>query len=157
PASAVGCFWLALLSGRLVNAALLRHVPEHRIYSFSLIIMLGGFWLFLSTHSSLQVLLAAGVTGLGLAPLFPIIMSFASPALLACRNSGWVFSSAGLGGALVPWLTGQVSARFGSLRAGFIVPTSAAVLIVALSLGRLVRDPHAGKLLPASPDEPSGE
>jgi fucose permease len=145
-ASAVGCFWLALLSGRLVNAALLRRISEHTIYRLSLVIMLGGFSLLLLSRSSWGVLLAASVTGLGLAPLFPLIMSFASDTLLAHRNSGWVFSSAGLGGAVVPWLTGQVSTQFGSLRAGFILPASAAVLIVALSLTRLGRGPQAGKL-----------
>ena len=154
PAAAVGCFWLALLSGRLVNAVLLRRVPEHRIYTFSLVIMLGGFSLFLLARSSLQVLLGASFTGFGLAPLFPIILFFASPALLACRNSGWVFSSAGLGGALLPWLTGQISAKFGSLRTAFMVPAVASVLIVALSLAWLGRNSHAGQPLSAFPDGP---
>jgi fucose permease len=66
--------------------------------------------------------------------------------MLACRNSGWVFSSASLGGALVPWLTGQASAQFGSLRVAFMVPAVAAALIVALSLARLGRSHHSIKL-----------
>ena len=148
-ASAVGCFWLALLSGRLINAALLRRIPEHAIYAVSLAIMLAGFSLFLLSHSSRQVLIGASVTGLGLAPLFPLILTFASPVLLGCRNSGWVFSGAGLGGALVPWLTGQVSTHFGSLRTAFIVPASAAALIVALSLSPLLRGTRSGR--PPSP------
>lgn len=146
-AAAVGCFWLALLSGRLINAALLRRIPERPIYKLSLVIMLAGLSLFFISRSSLAVLLAASVTGLGLAPLFPLIVSFGADSLLACRSSGWVFSSAGLGGALVPWLTGQVSTQFGSLRVGFILPASAAVLIVALSLATLGR----GKLLSPLP------
>jgi len=92
--------------------------------------------LYLLSHSSLQILLAAAITALGLAPIFSLIVSRASDYLLACRNSGWVFSSASLGGAVVPWLTGQASARFGSLRVGFLVPASAAMFIVALSLAR---------------------
>lgn len=136
-ASAVGCFWLALLSGRLINAALLRRATERLIYMFSLAIMLAGFSLFLLAKSSVHVLLAASVTGLGLAPLFPLLVSFASDTLLATRNSGWVFSSAGLGGAAVPWLTGQISARSGSLRAGFLLPASAAVIITIFSLAGL--------------------
>src|SRR5258708_24921088 len=55
PASAVGCFWLALLSGRLINAALLRRIPEQRIYAVSLVIMLGRFSLFLLARSTLHV------------------------------------------------------------------------------------------------------
>jgi FHS family glucose/mannose:H+ symporter-like MFS transporter len=138
-ASSVGCFWLALLGGRLINAALLRRVPEPVIYWLSLALALGGISFYLFSRSSLQVLVAAAITALGLAPIFPLMLSFASDSLLAHRNSGWVFACASLGGALVPWLTGRASAGFGSLRIGFIVPALAAVLIVALSLARLGR------------------
>jgi fucose permease len=142
-ASSVGCFWLALLAGRLMNAALLRRVPEPVIYWLSLALALGGISIYLFSHSSLQVLFGAAVTALGLAPIFPLMLSFASDSLLAHRHSGWVFASASLGGALVPWLTGQASASFGSLRVAFLVPASAAALIVALSLVRLKRSPRS--------------
>jgi MFS transporter, FHS family, glucose/mannose:H+ symporter len=149
-ASSVTCFWLALLSGRLLHAALLRRIPETLIYWVSLAVALAGILLYLLSHSSLQILLAAAVTALGLAPIFPLIVSRASESMLACRNSGWVFSSASLGGALVPWLTGQASARFGSLRVAFLVPASAATLIVALSLARLGVRRSLGKLARSS-------
>jgi MFS transporter, FHS family, glucose/mannose:H+ symporter len=135
--SAVACFWLALLSGRLLHTALLRRIPETLIYWLSLAVALAGTLLYLLSHSSLQILLAAAVTALGLAPIFPLIVSRASDSLLSCRNSGWVFSSASLGGALVPWLTGEASARSGSLRVAFLVPAAAAVLIMALSVARV--------------------
>jgi FHS family glucose/mannose:H+ symporter-like MFS transporter len=144
-AASVGCFWLALLLGRLLNAALLRRIPEPIIYWLSLTVALGGISLYLFAHSSLQVLLAASATALGLAPIFPLLLSFASDSMLASRNSGWVFSSASLGGALVPWLTGRVSAEFGSLRAAFLVPAAAAALIVVLSLFRLQGNLRSGK------------
>ena len=150
-------FWLALLSGRLLNAALLRRIPEPLIYWLSLVVALGGISLYLFSRSSLQVLLAASVTALGLAPIFPILLSFASDSMLAHRNSGWVFSSASLGGAMIPWLTGRASAGFGSLRAAFVVPAAAAVLIVALSLIRLRGTPHPGRTLWAFSDGPGAE
>ena len=158
-ALSVGCFWLALLSGRLLNAALLRHIPEPLIYWVSLAVTLGGISLYLVSRSSLQGLLAASVTGLGLAPIFPLMLSSASDTLLACRNSGWVFSSASLGGLLVPWLTGQASARFGSLRVGFLVPASPAVLIVALGFTRREKSPGSAKLIfdfPRTQQAPTG-
>lgn len=144
-ALAVGGFWLALLCGRLIYAPILRRVPEQPIYRLSLGFMLAGLGLFLFSMSSEAVVLAAALTGFGLAPLFPLILSFASDSLLACRNSGWVFASAGLGGAVVPWLTGQISTHFGSLRAGFVLPASTAVLIAVLSLTRLGRGAHSSK------------
>ena len=143
-AFAVGAFWLALLSGRLIYSAILRRVPEQPIYRLSLAFTLAGLSLFLFSMSSEAVVLAASVTGFGLAPLFPLILSFAADSLLASRNSGWVFSSAGLGGAVVPWLVGQISTQFGSLRVGFVLPASVAVLIVALSLSRLGPGPQSG-------------
>src|SRR5262249_16946130 len=158
-ALSVGCFWLALLSGRLLNAALLRHIPEPFIYWVSLAVALGGISLYLVSRSSLQVLVASSVTALGLAPIFPFMLSAASDSMLGCRNSGWVFSSASLGGALIPWLTGQASARFGSLRLGLIVPASAAVLIVALGLARREKSPGSAKLLfdfPGTHQTPTG-
>lgn len=144
-AFAVGGFWLALLSGRLIYTAILRRVPEQPVYRLSLAFMLGGLALFLFSMSSGAVVVAAFVTGFGLAPLFPLILSSASDSLLANRNSGWVFSSAGLGGAVVPWLTGQISTHFGSLRTGFVLPASAAVLIAALSLTRSGKAAHSTK------------
>jgi FHS family glucose/mannose:H+ symporter-like MFS transporter len=144
-AFAVGAFWLALLSGRLISAPILRRVPEQPVYRISLAFMLGGISLFLFSMSSEAVVVAAAVTGFGLAPLFPLVLSFASDSLLACRNSGWVFSSAGLGGAIVPWLTGRISTHFGSLRAGFVLPASAAVLMAVLSLTRFGRRVHSSK------------
>jgi fucose permease len=155
---AVAVFWLALLSGRLIYAAILRRVPEPPIYILSLLFMLVGLGLFLFSMSSTAVVLAASITGFGLAPLFPLLLSFASDVLLACRNSGWVFSSAGLGGAFVPWLTGRISTHFGSLRTGFVLPASAAVLIAALSLARLRRGFHASKPASSFPiDSPQTE
>jgi MFS transporter, FHS family, glucose/mannose:H+ symporter len=144
-AFAVGAFWLALLSGRLIYTAILRRVPERPIYRLSLAFMLAGLAIFLFSMSSEAVVLAASVTGFGLAPLFPLILSFASDSLLASRNSGWVFSSAGLGGAVVPWLVGQISTHFGSLRAGFVLPAFVAVLIAALSLTRPGRGASSSK------------
>jgi len=45
---------------------------------------------------------------------------------------GWIFAVAGLGSALVPWLTGLLSAHYGSLRYGLIVPFAAALLMIVL-------------------------
>jgi fucose permease len=51
------------------------------------------------------------------------------------RNTGWVFAMTASGGAVLPWLTGLVSTRTGSLRAGFLVAVAALVAILALAAG----------------------
>jgi fucose permease len=134
--SSVACFWLALLTGRMICAVVLRRVPEGRVYGWALVLTLVGASLLIVSQSGNQVLIATSMTGLGLGPLFPLLLSFASGSLLSRRNSGWVFSCAALGGAVLPWLTGRVSSGFSSLRIGFIVPASAMLLIMTLSLVR---------------------
>lgn len=133
---AAGLFWLTLLVGRVVCALVLRYAREALVYAASLALTTAGIILLLASRSGQQVMAAASITGLGLAPLFPLLVSFSAGALLASRNSGWVFSAAALGGAVVPWLTGRISTSLHSLRAGFLVPACAVFLFAALSLAR---------------------
>jgi fucose permease len=51
------------------------------------------------------------------------------------RNTGWVFAVTASGGAVLPWLTGLVSTRTGSLRTGFVVPVAGLAAIVLLAAG----------------------
>ena len=65
------------------------------------------------------------------------------------RNTGWVFAMTASGGAVLPWLTGLISTRTGSLRIGFAMPVVALAAILALAaaenavLGREKLPPHA--------------
>jgi len=54
------------------------------------------------------------------------------------RNTGWVFATCASGGAVLPWLTGLVSTRTGSLRLGFGVPVAALATILLMALGENV-------------------
>ena len=49
-------------------------------------------------------------------------------------ESRWVFAISGLGGAVVPWMTGQVASVSGSLRTGLAVPLVAGVVMLLFSL-----------------------
>jgi fucose permease len=64
--------------------------------------------------------------------LFPLILSLFLKEIGESRNAGWVFAVAGLGGAVLSWLTGTVSSGTGSLRIGPMVPGAAALLMMAL-------------------------
>jgi fucose permease len=64
--------------------------------------------------------------------LFPLILSLFLAEIGASRNAGWVFAVAGLGGAVLSWLTGIVSSGAGSLRIGLMVPGAAALLMMVL-------------------------
>ena len=84
--------------------------------------------------------LAGLLAGLGLGPLYPLVLSRSLPHF----RSGAVFVTAGVGAALVPWCTGALSTSLHSLRAGLIAPcaTVGILLASALWMRREISDPH---------------
>jgi MFS transporter, FHS family, glucose/mannose:H+ symporter len=135
---ALAVFWAALLLGRAMTAAMLRFMTEIRLYRASVIATLAGISLLLAAHSPRVLLAGSALTGLALAPLFPLILSLFLEEIGGSRNAGWVFAVAGLGGAVLSWLTGTVSSGTGSLRIGLMVPGSAALLMLALITWRRI-------------------
>ncbi len=128
----VAVFWAALLLGRAMTPAMLRFLTERRLYRACVIAIIAGISLLLAAHSPPVLLAGSALTGLALAPLFPLILSLFLGEIGGSRNAGWVFAAAGLGGAVLSWLTGTVSSGTGSLRIGLMVPGAAALLMMAL-------------------------
>ncbi len=126
--SPVTYFWAALVFGRAVSAYILRWIHETALYPASLILGLGAFILVLSGHTPATLMPGIIVTGLAMAPIFPILVSLAAGPLLSRKNGGWVYACAPLGGAVLPWATGKISTAY-SLRAGLVVPIAAMLLL----------------------------
>lgn len=133
---ALAVFWAALLLGRALTPAILRFLTEHRLYRASVVGTITGVSLLLAAHNPGILLAGSALTGLALAPLFPLILSLFLAEIGGSHNAGWVFGVAGLGGAVLSWLTGTVSSGTGSLRIGLMVPGSAALLMMALIIWR---------------------
>jgi FHS family glucose/mannose:H+ symporter-like MFS transporter len=129
---AVAVFWAALLLGRALTPVMLTRMPEQRLYRISVVVTIAGVLVLLSAHTPLTILSGSAVTGLSLAPLFPLILALFLAEIGASNNAGWVFAVAGLGGAVLSWLTGIVSSDTGSLRIGLLVPGSAALLMLLM-------------------------
>jgi MFS transporter, FHS family, glucose/mannose:H+ symporter len=129
---AVAVFWAALLLGRALTPIVLTRMPELRLYRVSVLATIAGVLVLLSAHSPLTILSGAALTGLSLAPLFPLILALFLAEIGASNNAGWVFGLAGVGGAVLSWLTGIVSNDTGSLRIGLLVPGFAALLMLLM-------------------------
>jgi FHS family glucose/mannose:H+ symporter-like MFS transporter len=129
---AVAIFWAALLLGRALTPFILTRMPEQRLYRVSVFATIAGVLVLLSAHTPLTILSGAAVTGLSLAPLFPLILALFLAEIGESNNAGWVFAVAGLGGAVLSWLTGIVSSDTGSLRIGLLVPGFAALLMLLM-------------------------
>ncbi len=127
--SADSAFWLGLL---LIRA--LHSLPGtawlHSRWSFAahLAAVLLASTLLLATPQRPTLLLGAVLAGVGLGPLYPFVLSLTLP----FYRPGAIFTLAGVGSAVLPWLTGVLSTTFGSLRAGLLVPcASVGFLLVA--------------------------
>ena len=75
------------------------------------------------------------ITGLGSSALFPITVSrLAKAAKGLPGGSGWIFAFGAIGGALLPWLTGQLSGITGRIQIAFLVPLVSLVLVAVLGV-----------------------
>jgi len=123
-------FWFGIVVSRLAfSTRLLAIVGRHRLLRAILWGVAASLALLVAAHHPAAIRVAAVLAGLSIGPLYPLVLSF----ILKRSSRGWIFAVAGIGSALLPWLTGVFSAQFGSLRHGLIAPGAAAVLMVLLS------------------------
>jgi fucose permease len=126
---ATSLFWFGIMLSRLVfSTRLLAMIGRQKVLRWAIWCAAGSVTLLIAAHNPTTIRVAAGLAGLGVGPLYPLFLSF----LLEHSARGWIFSVAGMGSALFPWLTGLLSAHYGSLRYGLIVPCGAAFLMVVL-------------------------
>lgn len=135
-------FWAAVLIGRATAVMALRRLGETSVYSVSLSIAAVGLATLLLAGSQAAVAAGAVLAGLGLAPLFPLTVSILTAA--TASNRAWVpgllLACGGLGGSLLPWLTGRLSRAStdggqvleASLSRGFLVPIAGLVALASL-------------------------
>lgn len=127
-------YWIALLAGRAFAPLLLRHVSERLLLCLTLALGTLGFSGLLLAHSAPLALTFSAVTGLGLAPMFALLLSMLSRYSEAKNAAvpGWLFACAGLGGAAIPWMVGFISGQANSIRLGLGTALCAVLLIAAI-------------------------
>lgn len=131
----VSAFWLAIVAGRAVVPALLGRMGELTVLLAGLAAAMAGVAVLLHPQSFEMSLAAVVLAGLGCSPVFPLLAARLMGRVGRSRHTGWIFAICGFGGAVVPWLTGALSAYTDSLRLAFVVPLAALGAIVALVLG----------------------
>ncbi len=125
-------FWLGILIGRfLASLALLRLVPA-RLLGGCLVAAFSGTCLLLEASRPWSILAATALTGLALAPIFPLAVSSYSDSTKAEKSAGLIFSAGGLGGASIPALVGSVSQGSGGLRFAMAIPPVLMVIMILM-------------------------
>ncbi|MDE2979030.1 MAG: hypothetical protein OXU63_16140 [Acidobacteriota bacterium] len=129
-------FWAALLASRAIAPLLLRRISEPALYATGIALAGAGLFGLLAGRSQAQVAVAAVAVGAGLAPLFPLTVSFLAELTAATRSrsTGWVFALAGTGGAALHWLTARIAGGADRLAAGFVAPMAGLALLALLAL-----------------------
>jgi fucose permease len=125
-------FWAALLLGRLAAPLMLRMVREGSLILGGLALASAGIVTAIASPS--LTVLAAGVllSGFGLAAIFPTTIAIFTEWFGTGGAGSIVLGCCGFGGALIPWLVGEVSTHSQNLRLGLAVPlacTAVAALV----------------------------
>jgi fucose permease len=132
PPLAASCFWLSLLVGRGIAPAVLLRVREEMLLAVALICAFVGVAMLLTLHSLPAVMFSAALAGFSMAPVFPICIAIFMALTSDPAQTRWMFAVAGLGSATLPWATGQLAARTGSLHTGLLVPLLALGLMLVM-------------------------
>ena len=129
-------FWAGLLIGRAAAPSVLRRVSEAALVLISLFVAGAGLVVILAGSSLMTVSSGAGLTGLGLAAVFSTTFAIFTRHFgrQASQLTGFFFVLGGLGGALIPWLVGFISARFGDLRIGLLIPSFGVASMIVLQI-----------------------
>jgi FHS family glucose/mannose:H+ symporter-like MFS transporter len=126
-----------LLLGRGVAPLALRHFSQALISCGGLLLATVGATLIALSHSPHALYVGAAIAGFGLAPQYPIYVTWL--AAIFHDDSNWIgslfFGAAGIGGGALPWLVGIVSSKTNSLHAGLYIPLVVSFLMAFLVLG----------------------
>jgi fucose permease len=117
-------FYAALMIGRWLAPIMLRAMDEVKLVQAGLLLACAGTTGLLFSHGLAAVVASACATGLGLAAVYPITISILSHQFGAAssRIGSIMFVLSNVGGGLLPWVVGVSSNRFGTLKAGLLVP-----------------------------------
>jgi FHS family glucose/mannose:H+ symporter-like MFS transporter len=129
--SATSAFWAGLLISRAMHS-----VPSWRwlhtggaMVVHAAITAVAAATLLAAPHTGF-FLPSALLTGFGLGPLYPRVLSM----VVGTYQPRAIFIVAGVGSAALPWMTGLVSHAQHSLRSGLILPFAGSVMLLGLML-----------------------
>ena len=133
-------FWIGLIGSRALAPSILRRISTSGlIISGMMAANLGLLTILLSSELS-GAITGAALAGLGMGPIFPTVFARFTQGFgaLAARMAGILFVISNLGAGSFPWAVGLISAHFGGLRSGLVVPLAAAALMAAVQTAMIL-------------------
>lgn len=132
-ASLSALYWTGFLVSRAGSSFILLRMTSAQLLRLVVLIALGAaLFLVLAPFQSASGA-AMFLLGAACAPIYPLIVSGSFSQVRFVSQTRWVLAAAGVGGSILPWLTGWISARSGSIRFGvFTLPVALLLLLVLL-------------------------
>ncbi|MDR3762744.1 MAG: MFS transporter [Acidobacteriota bacterium] len=127
-------FWAALLVGRLLAGLWLRPGHEHHLLLADMLLAVAATVAILAGRGEAVLFAAVALCGLAFATIFPTTIAVLSAGLSPAsrRRLGWMYAAGGLGGAVLPYCIGALSARTHSLLRGMsLLLAGEAVMLLA--------------------------
>jgi len=132
-------FYAALTLGRWLAPFLLRLAGEITLVRAGLLLSCAGMAGLIFANGLAGVMASACAAGLGLSYVYPITISLLSKEFGSARIGSFMFVLSNIGGGILPWVVGVASTRFGTLKAGLLVPFLGCAAMFALYLGTWTR------------------
>ncbi len=127
-------FYSFLLIGRGLAPLVLRRFSQMSVSMGGMLCALAGASALTVSQTPFWLHLGAAAAGLGFAPQYPLFVTWLADTF--GEDSNWLgalyFGSAGLGGAVIPWLVGIIAYRANSLRVGLILPAAVVAAMILL-------------------------
>ncbi|MBN1312426.1 MAG: MFS transporter [Anaerolineae bacterium] len=146
-AQAVSLFLIGMILGRLVCSRLERRFGSYLVITGSLIIAAAGFLVYWTATASLSGIVGLFVTGLGIASLYPLVLSLAIGSAKEATVQASAFASLASGTAILalPLVLGRLADAVGIRQAYaiIIVLLAAAFLIIQAAVRFTRRDEAA--------------
>jgi FHS family glucose/mannose:H+ symporter-like MFS transporter len=132
-------FYASLMLGRWLAPLLLRVIDDIKLVQAGSLIACAGMAGLVLSHELKGVVLSACAAGLGLSSIYPITISVLSRQFESASIGSLMFTLSNVGGGLLPWIVGLSSNRFGTLKAGLLVPLLGCATMYALFLRVSIR------------------
>ncbi len=132
-AASSSLFWLGFLGSRAFSAAILLRTRMDHVLRAAILLALGASLLLIASWRLAITSVAMVLLGVALAPIYPLVVAASMARLRRTSDARYVLAAAGVGGSILPWMTGWVSTSAGSLRAGLlVVPVSLVLMLLGL-------------------------
>jgi len=137
-AAATSLYWTGFLLLRLVTPLLLRWISTVKLLTCALGAGIVALLLLIYAQNAMLLLVAVLLLGCTFAPVNPLALALFLDRARQSSDSRFVLSLSGFGGAVLPWMIGQIAAVSSSLQTGLLVaPVAMLLLFLLLPMMRL--------------------